>query len=232
MTRRLGLRLLALTAPLALMAPVAGHAASITVEDRAGDAKAVHMAVALGGLLNGSTEEGPLLLDAPAETSADVVRTTIDHSRKRLTLTVQLRDLVDTDGHSVEFRIFTPEGRYALTAGVVDGRTMADLSPIGGGGGSVVVSEDGTITITEGPVAKPCRTVRARYDVGADTLTASAPTSCLGSPKWVQVAAGLSRTQVTPQPDGSANVAAYVDDPFRSRVSFGSLGRSPKVRRG
>lgn len=231
MTRRAA-RLLAVLVAAALLVPAAAHADQVTIDDRAGDARAVNMAVALGGLLNGSTEEGPLLLDAPAETSSDVVRTTIDHARKRLTLTVQLRDLVDTDGSSVEFRIFTPEGRYALTTGVVDGRTMADLSPIGGGGSSVVVSEDGTITITEGPVTKPCRTVRARYDVAADTLTASAPTSCLGSPTWVQVAAGVSRTKVTPQADGSANIATYVDDAFRGGVSLNSLGRSPKVRRG
>ncbi|KQV65831.1 hypothetical protein ASC64_13135 [Nocardioides sp. Root122] len=229
---RLATRLLAVLAPAALLLPAAAHADQVSVDDAAGDAKAVNMAVALGGLLDGSTQDGPLLLDAAAETSTDVVRTTIDHARKRLTLTVQLRDLVDTDGHSVEFRIFTPEGRYALTAGVVDGRTMADLFPLGRSGTSVSVSEDGTVTVTEGPVTKPCRTVRARYDVAADTLTASAPTSCLGSPKWVQVAAGVSRTKVTPQADGSANLASWVDDAFRGGVSLNSLGRSPKVRRG
>jgi hypothetical protein len=229
---RLATRLLAVLAPAALLLPAAAHADQVSVDDAAGDAKAVNMAVALGGLLDGSTQDGPLLLDAPAETSTDVVRTTIDHARKRLTLTVQLRDLVDTDGHSAEFRIFTPEGRYALTTGVVDGQTVADLSPLGRSGSTVAVSEDGTVTVPEGPATKPCRTVRARYDVGTDTLTASAPTACLGSPKWVQVAVGMSRVRVTPQADGSANIASYVDDAFRPGVSFRSLGRSPKVRRG
>lgn len=229
---RTATRLLAVLAPAALLLPAAAHAEQMTFDDAAGDARAVNMAVALGGLLGGSTEEGPLLLDAPAETSTDVVRTTIDHARKRLTLTVQLRDLVDANGSSVEFRIVTPEGRYALAAGVVDGRTMADLSPLGRGGSTVIVSEDGAVTVTEGPIVKPCRTVRARYDVAADTLTASAPTSCLGSPKWVRVAAAVSRTSVTPQGDGSANIASFVDDAFRGGVSLKSLGRSPKVRRG
>jgi hypothetical protein len=229
---RLATRLLAVLAPAALLLPAAAHAEQVTIDDGAGDAKAVNMAVVLGGLLDGSTQHGPPLLDAPAETSADVVRTTIDHARKRLTLTVQLRDLVDTVGHSVEFRIFTPEGRYALTTGVRDGRTTAEIYPLGRTGGSVLVSDDGTVTVTSGPDVKPCRTVRARYDAAADTLTASAPTSCLGSPTWVQVAAGVSRTRVTPQGDGSANIASFVDDAFRGGVSINSLGRSPKVHRG
>ena len=92
----------------------------------------------------------------------------------------------------------------------------------------MVVLEHGA-TFTE---PKPCRTVRARYDLSADTLTASAPTACLDSPTWVQVAAGVSRSKVTPQADGSVNLAAYLDDAFRGGVSLESLGRSPKVRRG
>ena len=74
--------------------------------------------------------------------------------------------------------------------------------------------------------------MRARYDLAADTLTASVPTSCIGSPKWVQVAAGVTRKKVTPQGDGSVNLAGYVDDAFRGGVSLESLGRSAKVHRG
>ena len=74
--------------------------------------------------------------------------------------------------------------------------------------------------------------MRARYESSDDTLTASVPTACLGAPKWVQVAAGVTRTKVTPLGDGSANIAGFVDDAFRGGVSFESLGRSPKVRRG
>jgi hypothetical protein len=74
--------------------------------------------------------------------------------------------------------------------------------------------------------------VRARHESSADTITASVPTACLGTPKWVQVAAGVSRTKVVPLADGSANIASYLDDAFRGGVSERSLGRSPKVRRG
>ena len=228
MTPRLGTRLLALLVPVALLAPAAAYAESVSIDDAAGDAKAVNMEVAFGELATGEDGDGPFFLDAPAETSADVVRTTIDHARKRLTLTLQFRDLVAVQGHSVEFRIITPEGRYILPVDASGGRTSAMLIP---GRGSVVVSSDGDdVSVEDG--MKPCRTVRARYDVVADTLTASAPTACLGQPKWVQVAAGISRTSITPQGDGSINLAGWADDAFRPGISLRSLGRSPKVRRG
>ncbi len=115
-----------------------------------------------------------------------------------------------------------------LTAGVFGGETVPTSTRRGGS--VVTISEGGTDSFGSGP--KPCRTVRARYDVAADTLTASAPTSCLGSPKWVQVGAGVSRTKVTPLADGSVNLAQWADDAFRSSISVRSIGRSPKVRRG
>ncbi|MDR7255276.1 hypothetical protein J2X46_004278 [Nocardioides sp. BE266] len=224
---RLAPRLIAAIAPLALLAPAAAHAAEVTVSDVAGDAKAINMGLALGAFLGSGAPDGPIFLDAPAETSADVASTTIDHARKRLTLTMHFRDLVEVEGHSVEFRILTPEGRYDLSAAFIGGRTESAFSPARS---SVTVSSDGSVTM--GPESRPCRTVRARYDAAADTLVASVPTACLGEPKWVQVSAGVTRTKVTPQADGSANVAGYVDDAFRGGVSMRSLGRSPKVRRG
>lgn len=67
MTSRLGLRLLALALPVALLAPAAAQARTLTVDDAAGDALAINMAVALGGFITPTTEEGPFFLDAPAE---------------------------------------------------------------------------------------------------------------------------------------------------------------------
>lgn len=225
MSSRHGARLAALVAPLALLAPAVAHADSISVDDASGDVKALNVGALFGELLNGVPVEGPFLLEAPAETSTDVVRTTVDHARKRLTLTFQFRDLVEVEGHSATIRIRTSSGRYDLVVGRAGGTTIADLVPSGG----FMVTEDGDGDVT---LPKACRTVRARYDVAADTLTTSAPTSCLGSPRWVQVSATASRTKITPQADGSANFAAWADDAFRSRLSENSMGRSPKVRRG
>ena len=226
MTSRVGARLAALLVPAALLLPAAAHAQTASFDDATTDAKAVNVGVALGELFNGTAAEGPYFLDAPAETSTDIVRTTIDHAEKRLTLTVQFRP-ADAADHSVDFRIVTPQrGRYTLLVGMSGGnRARADLFPSLG----VVTVIDGD---KPGPSTKPCRTVRARYDLEADTLTASAPTACLGTPSWVQVSALASRFKVTPVADGSANLAAYADDAFRGGLSTRSLGRSPRVRRG
>ena len=129
MTSRLGLRLIALALPAALLVPSTAQAMEVTVADGAGDARAINMAVALGELLSGTSAVGPNFLDAPSETSVDVVSTTIDHASKRLTLTVQFRDLVEAEGLSAEVRIYTPDGRWDLSTAYVDGETRWTLFP-------------------------------------------------------------------------------------------------------
>lgn len=217
MMSRHGARLAAVLAPAALVLPAAAHAQTASFDDAIGDAKAANLAAELLG-----DTDGPRFLAAPAETSTDITRTTIDHATKRLTLTVQFRDLVVTDEHSIQYRITTPDGRWGLFAGMSGDRAQAELIPLR-------LSAE---TTHDGPLHRPCRTVRARYDVAADTVTSSIPTACIGSPKWVQVSAGAARMSVTPQTDGSVNLAGYVDDAFRSGVSINSMGRSPKIRRG
>ena len=227
MSPRPGLRLLAAALLLGMLAPAAAHARSLTVADSSGDAKAINMAVALGELVAGEPGDGPYLLAAPGETSVDVLSTTIDHAAERLTLTTHYRDLVELEGHSNEFRIYTPEARWELSVAYGEGGARWVLFP--GRGGETIYSSDGAVSASS--VVKQCR-VRVRYDAPGDTLTASVPTACLGRPKWVQVSATVMRTRVTPVGDGSANVAAFGDDAFRAGLSLKSLGRSPKVRRG
>ena len=86
--------------------------------------------------------------------------------------------------------------------------------------------------VGEGPVSQRCRSVRGRYDVVAETVTVSFPAACIGKPKWIQVASGATRIQVTPIGDGSINLAGWADDAFRPSLSENSRGRCPKVRRG
>lgn len=214
-------RLAAVLLPAVLLLPVAAHAEKVVTEDGVGDARAINLADA--GLF-GEGGDGPLFLDAPDETSVDITSTTITHAKKRLTVAVQFRDLAVTDGHSVDLRIFTPKGRYALYAALTPGgRAEADFYP-------EVVGMSSDDALSSAP--KPCRTVRARYDLAADLVTVSVPTACLDTPKWVQVALGASRLSVTPIGDGSINLAGYADDGFRAGLSENSRGRSPKVRRG
>lgn len=224
MMSRHGARLAALLVPVALLLPAAAHAASVTVDDAAGDAKALNFASELSGFLFGTQGEGqPLFLDAPSEVATDITRTTIQHA-KRVTVTMHYRDLVDTAEHSVDMRIHTPDGRFDLSASrSADGTTSAILAPRMT---VVTVGDDGPVR------PRPCRSVRARYDVAAETATVSFPAACVGTPRWVQVSVVASRFQITPVGDGSVNLAGWADDAFRSSLSERSMGRSPKVRRG
>ncbi len=221
MSSRLGARLAALLVPATLLLPAAAHAETVTVDDPAGDAKALNLASELGAFFFGGGDDAqPYFLDAPNEVATDVTRTTVTHA-KRVTVTTHFRDLVDGTEHSVGMRVLTPRGRFDLSVGrSADGRGFADLAP------AIVVTESGDVRPRE------CRSVRSRYDLAAETVTVSFPAACINAPRWVQVSTGASRFQLTPVGDGSVNIAGFADDAFRSSLSENSMGRSPKVRRG
>lgn len=223
MSTRLGARLAAFLVPTTLLLPVAAHAETVTVDDPAGDAKALNLASELGAFFFGGGDDAqPSFLDAPNEVATDVTRTTITHA-KRVTVTTHFRDLVDGTEHSLGMRVFTPRGPFDLVAGrSADGRSFAELDR----SAPTVVSESGDVR------PRPCRSVRSRYDLVAETVTVSLPAACVDKPRWIQVASGASRFQLTPVGDGSVNLAGFADDAFRSTLSENSMGRSPKVRRG
>ena len=218
---RLATRLVAVLAPVALLLPAAAHAEQVTVDDAVGDAKALNLASEMGGIFFGTSgDDGPPFLDAPAETATDVTRTTIRHA-KRVTVTVQFRDLVETAEHSVDIAIRTPDDRFnVMAARSTDGSEHVALFP------PLVFDE----SVPGRP--RPCRSVRGRYDLVAETVTVSFPAVCIGKPRWIQVQLWASRFQVTPIGDGSVNLAGWADDAFRSSLSQNGPGRSPKVRRG
>ncbi len=218
---RLATRLAAVLAPVALLLPAAAHAERVTVDDAVGDAKALNLASELGGLFFG-TDAGnqPMFFDAPGEAATDITRTTITHAR-RVTVTTYFRDLVETAEHSLDMRILTPRGRFDLAvARSADGSGYAELAP------AILVTDNGEVR------PRPCRSVRGRYDVVAETVTVSFPAACVNDPRWVRVASGASRLQMTPVGDGSINLAGWADDAFRSGLNENSMSRSPKVRRG
>lgn len=220
MSSRLGARLAALLVPATLLLPVAAHAETVSVDDPAGDAKALNLASELGLFFGGGDSDQPLFLDAPAEVATDVTRTTITHA-KRVTVTTSFRDLVDGVDHSLAMRVITPQGRYDLVAArSTDGSKFVDLAPL-----ASVGAESGA----EHP--RPCRSVRGRYDLVAETVTVSFPAACIDDPRWIQVTSGATRFQVTPVGDGSINLAGFADDAFRTSLSENGMGRSPRVRR-
>ncbi|MBS2937180.1 hypothetical protein KDN32_05440 [Nocardioides sp. J2M5] len=204
-------RLVAALVPALLLLPVAAHAETVTIEDGAGDARAYNFA----GEFGTEPPARPAFLDAPAETSVDVVRTDITHAR-RVTVTLHFRDLVDLDQHSLDMRVFTPRARFTALA-------FAGEGP----GRAILVPDRGIVQHT-----RPCRTVRSRYDLAADTVTVSFPAACIDDPRWLQVAIVATRLDVTPLGDGSVNLAGFADDAFRAHVSERSRAKSPRIHRG
>ena len=206
----------ALTASVAVLLPAAAHAEKVTVDDAAGDAKAFNFASEFAG----GAEDEPLFFDAPAETSVDITRTGVAHG-KRVTVSLQFRDLVDLGEFGVDMRIFTPDARFSLAASSSeDGSRSAQLYP------DRPRAEEGQL------IFRSCRSLRVRYDLADDLVTLSFPAACVGSPRWIQVAVMASRLDVTPLGDGSVNLAGFGDDAFSGGLSENSRGRSPKVRRG
>jgi hypothetical protein len=208
-SRRLGLQLIALALPLALLAPVSAHAEKVVTEDSVGDVQLVRSFVPEVG--------SPVVSAAPApdETAVDITRTVVAHGHNRLSITVHFRDLVLTSVHDTYVRLATPRGRqYAVLVGKNPGfRAKALLLRRG--------------------LETDCRVVRAAADGAADTVSVSLPTACLGVPPWVRVGVGVSRVaEVADAYADPTGIALFADDGNRDVVRENSLGFGPKVHRG
>ncbi|MFC7723593.1 hypothetical protein ACFQW6_00635 [Nocardioides sp. GCM10028917] len=158
MSPRLGLRLVALIVPAALLAPVAAHAEKVVTHDPAGDATVV-------GWL---AEEDAELPPVPDPSAADIVRTVAAHGDRRLSITVHFTELAGVRDHSMQVLVRTPSGAYRVDLDKEEGRRVRS-------------------TITRNREAVDCRALRARYDTGADAVAVSVPTACLSSPRWVRL---------------------------------------------
>ena len=158
MSPRLGLRLVALIVPAALLAPVAAHAEKVVTHDPAGDATVV-------GWL---AEEDAELPPVPDPSAADIVRTVAAHGDRRLSITVHFTELAGVRDHSMQVLVRTPSGAYRVDLDKEEGRRVRS-------------------TITRNREAVDCRALLARYDTGADAVAVSVPTACLSSPRWVRL---------------------------------------------
>jgi len=158
MSSRLGLRLVALVAPAALLAPAAAHAEKVVTHDPAGDA----------GVVGWLAEEDAELPPVPDPSPADIVRTVAAHGETRLSITVHFAELAGVRDHSMQVLVRTPPGAYRLEVEKREGRRAR-------------------ATLTQPGQQADCRALRARYDTGADAVAVSVPTACLSSPRWVRL---------------------------------------------
>lgn len=202
MDSRLGLRLLALALPVALLAPCAAYAATVTTTDAAGDSMQITY-----------VDDEPVLTPMSSDTSVDIVRTTVAHGTARLKVTTAIRGLERPGYFGITVAVKTPDGRFSVQAKRNGGGRLAPEF------------------VLRGTRPFPCRGVRASVDEESDTVVVSLPTSCLDSPEWVRVGVGAFAAEST-APDPTeleilADDAHRVGDVRERGVAVGG-----KVRRG
>lgn len=205
MTPRLGLRLLALALPVALLAPAAAHAEKVVSEDPAADV------VALGPTEQGEDDLANLV-PAPDNTTVDVVRTVVEHSDSRLRVRIDLRELGKARVYFAGLRVRTSTRAFEVEIDDLGRRPTASLTRASG--------------------AVECARLRAETDEAAARVVVTIPTVCLGGPRWIQVGAGVAAAETEIGPDGSEQLVVHGDDAHRAGDIRDRIALGPKVRRG
>jgi hypothetical protein len=158
----------------------------------------------------------------PKISEGDVQAIAVNHARHNVTVTVKYRELSKTGtdgGHSFLFRTNTGERReveIATGKGLWWGRTEM-ATPRGD--------------------AVHCSGMSHTIDYAKNKVILVVPRSCLGKPRWVQVAEATFRMEDTSTGTTSGGTTSsdsptfYADDAFSSYVG-NNLHWSPRVHRG
>lgn len=156
----LSLRLLAALIPttLVLVAPAAAHAERVVTEDAVGDAQSIR-----------TDADEEVFTPAPEHTAADITRTVVAHGSRRIRVQVRYRDLERTFPHAAYVKVRTPGRRFDIETS----RNVPEAST------QLTRGQRGDVV--------QCPGLRTSVDGAKDQLTVSVPTTCLGSPAWVQV---------------------------------------------
>ena len=201
MSRHLAARVAALVVPAVLLTVPAAHAEKVVTEDAVGDV------VSYAELPDGSSQ----LLPAPDQAGVDIVRTAVDHGNRRLRITVRFRALERDPFHFTVVRVVTPKGNFDLAVERLGGKPIASLE--------------------KGRASVDCRGLKAKVDLGSDTVTTSVATSCLGAPRWVQV--GVGAVAVAEDPSSPEMIAAFADDGHRDgTIRESTIKKGPRIHRG
>jgi hypothetical protein len=206
MTARTGLRLLALVLPVALLAPAVAHAERVETTDPAADVVSL-----------GPTEQGGGDLDnlvpAPENLTADVVRTVVDHAASRVRVRLDLRELGRSQVYFAVLQVRTATGTFEVETSHLGRRPEVEM--------------------TRRSRAVECPRLRAVSDRSSARATITIPTSCLGSPRWVKVGAGVASIEDVTTADGVEQAVVFADDAHRAgTIGDEDLAKGPKVRRG
>ena len=206
MTYRLGLRLLALALPPALLAPAAAYAEKAVTDDAVGD-------VVKANWEQRDLSE-PAMVPAPDEVSTDIVRTVVAHGARRLTLTVHFRDVARVNDQSTFARIRTSD-RRAFDLGLDKERGSRATVSLGTPHGDV-----------------DCQGLHGAIDRDGDLVAFSVPTACLGNPRWVRLGVGAIGVSWPPEGDDQMDFDLFADIGGRPTFANEPPVLGPRVHRG
>lgn len=157
----------------AVLAPVgAASAQTVSVKDGSGDSWETFW--------DPNVHESETYTPAGSVPNADVTKTTVSHTKKLLTVTVTYADLVQDDAYKPDIREWIRldgGGGAMLNVSVHDSWSKPEV---------FFVNRPLQVPWQERQRAR-CSGVKSQFDFNRDTWTTKLPTSCLGSPKWVQL---------------------------------------------
>ncbi len=207
MTQHLGVRALALLLPVAALvaASPAAHADRAVTTDPAGD-------VVLVDRQASEDAETGVLVPAPKNSTSDITRVSVDHRPRLLRVSVKMRKVGSSFGDTMMLRLRTPERR-------------ADLMVMRQG-------RETFTTMSRGFRQVKCRKLSSTVDLRTDKIIVSVPTSCIDTPRWIQVGVIVVGAQVEHGTDTGNQLRQFVDDGFREGVRDDGWKLGDRVRRG
>lgn len=170
-----------------LAAPTAAHAERVVTDDAIADAQSIR-----------SDADEEVFTPAPVHMGADITRTVVAHGARRVRVHVRYRNLERTFPAAAYVKVRTPGRRFDI-------ETSRN-------------APEGSTQLTRGlreDVVR-CPGLRSSVDGARDQLTVSVPTTCLGSPAWVQVGVVSVVVEVEVASEVDRPYFAYFDDAHMS----------------
>ena len=174
------------------LSPTAAHAEKLKTTDASGDVVQF-------------SEDFASTSPAPDDQSTDILKSTTNYSKHRVTVKLKLRDLTSAGFHGAFADIKTNQKRYSLSL-FKDPEAGSDLA----------LDSNGAGIKCQGKMKK-------KISASRDLIKMSVPSSCLGNPRWIRI----SVATLTIQESGT-----LADDALRTGLKpSGNLTFSSKLKR-
>lgn len=146
----------------------------------------------------------PVPTPVPDETSADITRTVVRHTARRVIVKVHFRDALARRAPAMYLNLTTPDTQFEVNY------DKTSIEPL------MILKRGRNVA---------CKGAKSAFPLDADIATISLPRRCLGAPRWVRLQVGALRA------DRAGNL--LIDDGQREGMrSDLDLVTGPRVRKG